>query len=67
MAVISVKQARGDFHCDSIFVTFGDDIWEEALVTSSSGTIVTKVLLYSYFTGVYRRNGTENGLPIYVS
>lgn len=65
MVYISMSQTRGDYHCEEIFVVFGDDIWEDALVMGSSG-IEEKVLLYSYFNGHYRRNGTENGLPVYV-
>ena len=65
MVYVSIKQERGDLLCDSLFVTFGDDIWEEALVKTSSGRIETQMFVYSYFNGLYRRNGTFNGLPIY--
>ncbi len=65
MVYVSMSQQSGYYHCEEIFVIFGDEIWEDALVIGSSG-MEEKVLLYSYFNGLYRRNGTENGLPVYV-
>ncbi len=65
MIYVSVHQVKGSYHCDAIFVTFGDEVWEDALVRGPAG-FESKVLLYSYFNGLYRRNGTENGLPVYV-
>ncbi len=50
MGVITVKQNNGDFHSDSISVTFGEQVWPNAIVTTSTGE-ETRTLLFSYFNG----------------
>ncbi|KAL7517087.1 hypothetical protein ACHAWX_002040 [Stephanocyclus meneghinianus] len=62
---VSYQQMSGSLHCNSVFVTFAEDIWQDAIVKTPSGEIENKVLIYSYFNGVYRRNSTHDGLPIY--
>ena len=51
MALITAKQNRGDFHSDSITVTFGDQIWSDAIATLPSGEVVSRNLLFSFFNG----------------
>ena len=46
-------KANGDYHCDSIFVNFGSEIWEDAVVLNENGGIDRMDLIYSYFNGVY--------------
>mmetsp|Transcript_35784 Transcript_35784/g.58311 ORF Transcript_35784/g.58311 Transcript_35784/m.58311 type:complete len:644 (-) Transcript_35784:81-2012(-) len=67
MTVVSIRQRRGDYHCNSITVNFDDHIWENALVLNSTGGVEVEEmdLIYSYFNGVYVLNGTHAGRPIY--
>ncbi len=58
LGYVTVKQNRGDYHSDSVTVTFGEQIWNDAIATLPTGEEVTRSLLFSYFNGVYRRNGT---------
>eukprot|EP00970_Alexandrium_tamarense_P018127 scaffold13320_cov215-Alexandrium_tamarense.AAC.11 len=60
LIVVSVKQIKGEFHCDSLFITFGDDIWEDSIIKLPNGTISTRVLLYSYFNGNIRKSKSDN-------
>ncbi|KAL7552728.1 hypothetical protein ACHAWF_015965 [Thalassiosira exigua] len=66
MTVITVKQVDGDYNCDRITVDFGDHIWEDAHVYNVTGGVETWDLIYSYFNGVYIRESTSDGRPIYV-
>lgn len=64
MIYVSVLQGTGALNCPSVGVTFPDDIWQDAFVVSDSGEVVQRAdLIYSYFNGVYKRNGTHDGLP----
>ena len=52
MTVVTIKQRRGDYHCQSITVNFDAHIWEDALVFDSTGDYKgTLDLIYSYFNG----------------
>jgi hypothetical protein len=69
MAVINVKQDRGDYYCGSISIYLGDHIWEDAIVYNSTGGGEERMnLIFSYFNGVYAKNenGTIDGRPVYV-
>ncbi|KAL7536320.1 hypothetical protein ACHAXR_008766 [Thalassiosira sp. AJA248-18] len=66
MALITIRQRRGDYNCKSISVQFDDAIWEDAFVLNSTGGIEEWDLLYSYFNGVYVKNGTHEGRAVYV-
>lgn len=63
MAVVTTKQARGDYQCPSVTVKFDDLMWENALVVHPN--IKRSDLIYSYFNGVYVRNGMHHGRPVY--
>jgi len=65
MAVVTIKQNNGDYHCKSITVHFEDYIWENALVLDSAGGEEEMDLIYSYFNGVYVLDGTHAGRPVY--
>eukprot|EP01082_Thalassiosira_pseudonana_P006650 g5768.t1.2.5e174189 g5768 g5768.t1 contig20:127292-129425(+) len=75
MVLVSLNQSRGKYHADSITVTFGNDVWENAYVKVSpdgnKGTNTTNgydemVLVYSWFNGVYKREGMHDRRPVYV-
>mmetsp|Transcript_688 Transcript_688/g.1137 ORF Transcript_688/g.1137 Transcript_688/m.1137 type:complete len:644 (-) Transcript_688:26-1957(-) len=68
MAIINFKQSRGDFYCASVSVHLGDHIWERAVIFNDNSTIVEERmnLIFSYFNGVYSKNGTHDGRPMYV-
>ena len=69
LGFVSVRQARGELHCSSISVNFGDTIWRTPWVkTTADGQYEQPKdwsLVYSSFNGVYARNGTSARRPIY--
>ena len=67
LSTITRKQMSGTFQCASITVTLPDYIWENVLHLSSTGVEVVYPcdLDYSYFNGVYVKNGTYSGRPRY--
>ena len=65
MTVITIDQSKGDYQCKSITVTFGDEIWQDSIVLNATGGIERMDLIYSYFNGVYVKNGTWDGRPLY--
>lgn len=65
LSALSVRQKQGCFNCKSITVTFGNDIWEEAVVTTMKDYNET-MLVYSFFNGVYQQQGTQDGRPVYI-
>ena len=64
LTVISVRQSQGYYNSKSVTVTFGNHIWEDAVVIDEKG--YETMLVYSFFNGVYKQNGTQDGRPIYV-
>jgi len=75
MIVVSTRQMSGYYQCDSITVTFGEEIWRDAIVEwpeSSSqhpGLIDdSMVLVYGYFNGEYAKDPhrTHGGRPVYI-
>eukprot|EP00984_Skeletonema_dohrnii_P011244 scaffold4470_cov99-Skeletonema_dohrnii-CCMP3373.AAC.5 len=65
MIYVSVKQSRGDFQCKSITVKFREDIWREATLDSNPED--KRVLVYSFFNGVYAQDGSmHDGRPVYI-
>mmetsp|Transcript_27009 Transcript_27009/g.46065 ORF Transcript_27009/g.46065 Transcript_27009/m.46065 type:complete len:646 (-) Transcript_27009:335-2272(-) len=65
MIYISVLQGQGTFQCNSIQVTFGEDIWENAWVHTPDGQVKSQILIYSFFNGVYEQTGVYAGRPVY--
>ena len=63
---IGDKQDRGVYLCNSVTVIFGDHVWENALVknkTDPAQSPYETTLVYSYFNGIYKLNGTFDGYP----
>ncbi len=67
LTMITIKQLDGTYQCTSITVTLPDDVWERVIyLNSSNGEEILPVkLMYSYFNGVYVKNGTHAGRPRY--
>lgn len=67
--LLGARQTEFYFHCQSVSVTFGDEVWENAYVTNHTNpSLETKqrTLIYSYFNGVYKITGRNDfGYPIY--
>jgi len=55
-------QKSGYYQCPSLTVAIGDEIWRTAYIRSTGEN---KTLIYSYFNGVYSKNGTHASRPIY--
>lgn len=66
---VNKKQSAQRYHCESLTVMFGDEVFENAYVTDlavQSQPRKTSTLVYSYFNGVYKIDGRDdNGYPIY--
>eukprot|EP00804_Cyclotella_cryptica_P027027 CCRYP_013672-RA/>CCRYP_013672-RA protein AED:0.17 eAED:0.19 QI:0/0.8/0.63/1/0.8/0.54/11/835/482 len=62
---VTYQQMSGSLHCNSVFVTFPEDVWQDALVETPSGEIEHKVLMYSYFNGVYGTLPQPRSLSVY--
>lgn len=54
LTYLSSNQDAGDYRCTKISVAFGDEIWEEAYITSTNEK---KLLIYSHFNGIYVEDG----------
>ena len=65
LTYITVRQAWGYYQCGSITITFGDDIWEDAVFKTPSGELKEMILLYSFFNGVYKIDGSHEHRPIF--
>ena len=71
LSLITQKQLDGAYQCTSITVSLTDDVWESVvyLNTTQKGeqqeVIFPANLIYSYFNGVYVKNGTHAGRPRY--
>jgi hypothetical protein len=67
--IVGQNQKDGRYHCNSVSVLFGDQVWESAYVTNwtvPSEAPQKETLVYSYFNGVYKITGTDpRGYPIY--
>lgn len=49
MSVVSTQQLKGEFHCPSITVNFGDEAWDEAWVKMPPEQYEKWIGLYPYF------------------
>mmetsp|Transcript_37653 Transcript_37653/g.69184 ORF Transcript_37653/g.69184 Transcript_37653/m.69184 type:complete len:1210 (+) Transcript_37653:238-3867(+) len=66
LSYITVSQENGKYRCNTITVTFDEEIWEHARVLLPDGNIEERLLIYSYFNGKYREVGLHNGYPKYI-
>mmetsp|Transcript_13556 Transcript_13556/g.22257 ORF Transcript_13556/g.22257 Transcript_13556/m.22257 type:complete len:665 (-) Transcript_13556:54-2048(-) len=64
IVVITMRQMNGYYFCKELTLDVGDGILEEAFVRMN-GKFETWVLVYSYFNGVFIKNGTHAGRPLY--
>lgn len=62
--VFPFRQMRGFYQCKEITLDVGDGILEEAFVRINDN-FETWVLVYSYFNGVFIKDGTYAGRPLY--
>mmetsp|Transcript_27195 Transcript_27195/g.46217 ORF Transcript_27195/g.46217 Transcript_27195/m.46217 type:complete len:673 (+) Transcript_27195:113-2131(+) len=65
IVVVSTRQMNGYYFCKELTLDVGDGILEEAFVKNAKGSFDTWVLAYSYFNGVFLKNGTHAGRPVY--
>jgi len=54
LVYIVVMQAHGHYRCNTISVVFDEEIWENVYVKLNNGIIEERLLIYSYFNGVYK-------------
>jgi hypothetical protein len=63
----TIGQQNGYFQCHEITVDLGDGVWEDPVIVRSvpgqEGENFT--LVFSYFNGVYKQDGTHRGRPVY--
>lgn len=59
---VGTWQKSGYYQCPSLTVALGDEIWRTAYIRSTGEN---KTLIYSYFNGVYSKNGTHASRPVY--
>mmetsp|Transcript_18856 Transcript_18856/g.39215 ORF Transcript_18856/g.39215 Transcript_18856/m.39215 type:complete len:343 (+) Transcript_18856:110-1138(+) len=65
--IIGEKQKNGDFRCNSVNLNFGDSVWENAIILDENGQPNrTATLVYSYFNGIYEKEGSHDGYPKFV-
>eukprot|EP00986_Skeletonema_menzelii_P005908 scaffold2230_cov166-Skeletonema_menzelii.AAC.4 len=65
LGYISKTQYDGMYRTRSIRVIFDEEIWEKANVLIG-GNVVQRLLIYSYFNGIYEEAGSYGGYPRYV-
>ncbi len=66
LTYIIMKQRSGDYQATSITVTFGEELWEKAVVENVTGGFYEHDLIFSMFNGVYVQSGGHDGRPVYV-
>src|SRR5210317_2240311 len=67
MIFVTIRQSHGYFQCQSITVIYKEEIWEESFVRMPGEDAKEMVLIYPYFNGVYKQDGTSHdGRPVYV-
>ena len=65
LGYITEAQKSGKYRARLINVIFDEVIWENAYVQLGDRT-EQRLLVYSYFNGVYKEDGTWGGYPRYV-
>ena len=69
LTYLTITQREGKYRCDSVTVSFGDDVLEEAYVKNADGEFEKRLLVFSHFNGkqstMYQCNCTrEMWIPI---
>lgn len=57
LTYLAMEQQKGSYRCNKVLVSFGDELWEDALVTVGEGVEERRLLIYSHFNGVYEETG----------
>ncbi|EJK53216.1 hypothetical protein THAOC_27398 [Thalassiosira oceanica] len=63
---VNLTQNVGNYRCKSLSVTFGDEVWEGALVMHDGMDPEDRLLIYSHFNGIYVEGSRINGRPSYI-
>ena len=63
LTYLTITQREGKYRCDSVTVSFGDDVLEEAYVKNENGAFEKRLLVFSHFNGkqstMYQCNCTK--------
>lgn len=51
LTYLTLTQREGKYRCDSVTVSFGDDVLEEAYVKNADGEFEKRLLVFSHFNG----------------
>ena len=51
LTYLTITQREGKYRCDSVTVSFGDDVLEEAYVKNADGKFEKRLLVFSHFNG----------------
>mmetsp|Transcript_21523 Transcript_21523/g.45518 ORF Transcript_21523/g.45518 Transcript_21523/m.45518 type:complete len:402 (+) Transcript_21523:104-1309(+) len=62
LTIFMIRQNSGEYRCNSILVTFHDDVWEGSWV-NIDGVVEKRLLIYSHFNGIYVEDKTKYGRP----
>ena len=54
LGYITATQKHGHYRCNSISALFDEEIWEHAYVRLPDDSIEARLLIYSYFNGIYQ-------------
>ena len=66
LTYLTITQREGKYRCDSVTVSFGDDVLEEAYVKNADGEFEKRLLVFSHFNGkqstMYQCNCTKGNV-----
>jgi len=65
LIVVSIRQCKGYYQFISITVKFGNEVTTISALSAASGEYEDFTLVFSYFDGVYEKEGYHAGRPIY--
>ncbi|KAL7551942.1 hypothetical protein ACHAWF_015151 [Thalassiosira exigua] len=65
LVYFSEEQKAGAYRCNSVTVSFGDAIWEDAYVKNGD-KMEKRLLIFSHFNGIYVEEETDGDRPRYV-
>jgi len=66
LGIIANNQDHGEYRCKRVTVLFDEEIWEKAYVRVPDGNFEKRLLIYSYFNGIYQEEDSYDGYPRYV-
>jgi len=65
MMFVSIRQKNGYYQCPTLDVDLGDGVWEDPIVFVDGRVYTNYFLVFAYFNGVYKQEGTYNERPLY--